>query len=332
MILNCGLDDWVTNSEVIRATSQHPEGPYEFQEVVVPVWAHDANALQAGDTGNVVLFVTALRGKTPRNCTTNEQQNLQAHIVNDTTTTPPPTTSHHPPPSKPPPTTAPPKDSYMLWAPTPEGPWSDPVLVVNSTIWNSDYWAKYNRIATCDTNLNGILLEDGSFVGLWRKCETPDLHTIPHRLTARNWKDPSTYEPHLEPLFVLGGAGAEDPSNIWTTNTSDMGTAYHVLFHDEQATRCMLPTGYSGNGRHAFSLDGVSWRYASKDAYNRTVDFSDGTQWNVTGARARPHVLLDSHNQLVALSTGFQARQDSGYAWTAVQAVRRSVELRKETE
>ena len=87
---------------------------------------------------------------------------------------------------------------------------------------------------------------------------TPNLWTIPHRITASDWRDPSTYRPDLTPLFVLGGSGAEDPSNIWMTHTSDQGMAYHVIFHDEQATRCMLPTGCcSGNGRQdAFSLDG----------------------------------------------------------------------------
>ena len=96
----------------------------------------------------------------------------------------------------------------MLWAVHPEGPFSEPVLVLNSTIWNEDYWPKVDTIAHCDSNLNGIIRDDGSFLGLWRRCETPELLTIPHMLYASDWRNASTYQPNPNPLFVLGGSGA----------------------------------------------------------------------------------------------------------------------------
>jgi hypothetical protein len=325
MVNGCGLYTWTTNSQVIRAVSSNGSlGPYEFQEVIVDVFAHEPNAMEA-PTGEIVLYVTARRGVIPQqNCT---------HLLSRAAMTPRILTS-----SSSSRTSlvggggdndnVPPKDTWMLWAPHPSGPWSEPVLVLNSTIWNMDYWNKTGKFAVCDSNLNGIIHPDGSFLGLWRRCETPNLNTIPHRITASNWRDPSTYRPHLAPLFVLGGSGAEDPSNIWTTDTSDQGMAYHVIFHDEQATRCMLPTGCSGNGRHAFSLDGQTWRYASRDAYTRNITFDNGSTL-VANTRARPHVLLSSSSrssttatsdrQLLALSTGLKPTDESGYVWTVVQ-------------
>ncbi len=302
ILYNCGLYAWPTNSQVIRAVSESPYGPYRKVQVILAPFAHDANVLEA-PSGEIVLYVTALAGVQPRDCRTSHRavgRTLQA-LGN---------------------TTAPPKDSYMMWAPHPEGPWSKPLLVLNSTIWNSDYWAKNDRVAICDSNLNGIILDDQSFLGLWRRCETKNLLTIPHSLVATDWRNASTYLPNVNPLFVLGGSGAEDPSNIWITNTSEGNTAYHAIFHDEQATRCMLGQ-CSANGRHAFSLDGKSWRYASVDAYQRNVTFSGGKSMTVD-TRARPHMILDPVTlEPIALSTGLKETDESGYVWTLVQPMRR---------
>ncbi|CAJ1938703.1 unnamed protein product [Cylindrotheca closterium] len=307
IVNGCGLGYWTTNSQVIRAVSDHPNGPYVKQEVILPTFSHDANVLQRGPNGEIVLFVTALLGVKPVDCDNNDSSSWQwnnAVVPN---------------------TTAPPKDTYMLWAKHPTGPWSEPVLVLNSTIWNEDYWAKNHRFAHCDANLNGILRHDGSFLGLWRKCETPDLLTVPHTLYASDWKDASTYQPSIDPLFVLTGSGAEDPSNIWTTETSDAGVAYHAIFHDEQATRCML--GECPNvGRHAFSMDGKAWSYSKVNAYNGTVLFQNGTTWTAD-TRARPHLIVRD-NQLLALSTGLKPTKESGYVWTLVQPLRHETEMK----
>lgn len=314
ILYNCGLYAWTTNSQVIRAVSESPYGPYRKVQVILPPFAHDANVIEA-PSGEIVLFVTALRGVQPRDCReyhrrTNNNTNRAEHERSFSETN----------------STAPPKDTYMLWAPRPDGPWSEPVLVLNSTIWNSDYWPKNHRIAKCDSNLNGIILDDHSFLGLWRRCETEDLLTIPHTLTASDWKNASTYQPHVEPIFVLAGSGAEDPSNIWTTSTWDIPNAYHAIFHDEQSTRCMLGQ-CSANGRHAFSLDGKSWRYSSVDAYQRNVSFQDGKTVTVD-TRARAHVILNpSTQQPIALSTGLKETDESGYVWTLVQPMRQSQDV-----
>jgi hypothetical protein len=316
IINNCGLYSWTTNSQVIRAVSESPYGPYEKVQTIVPIFAHDTNVVRVPTTGEWVLYITARQGVKPRDCrndtTAATTRRRRAAVDEDD---------------------VPPKDTFMLWSHNPAGPWSKPVLVLNSTKWNSDYWAKYNTTAKCDSNLNGIIMDDGSFVGLWRRCETPELLTVPHLLTASDWRDPTTYRPHVDfPLFVLGGSGAEDPSNLWTTRTSDMKpgqVAFHAIFHDEQATRCML--GWCGGvGRHAVSLSDAngtsvgSWRYSTVNAYDRYVRFSNGTTVRAD-TRARPHVILDPvSRQPIAVSTGLKETDESGYVWTLVTPLRLS--------
>jgi len=340
IINNCGLYSWTTNSQVIRAISSSPLGPYKKVQVIVPIFAHDANVIEA-PTGELVLYITASKGVKPRDC---RNSATSTRIATTTTTTSTRMSRRlnrkrrirRSELFEDKNSTAPPKDTYMTWAPHPEGPWSEPVMVLDSTIWDSDYWARNHRIARCDSNLNGIILstkhktDDSTdvghpFLGLWRRCETDDLLTIPHTLMASDWRNASSYVPNPEPLFVLAGYGAEDPSNIWTTTMRDGTTAYHTIFHDEQATRCMLGQ-CSASGRHAFSLDGRSWRYASEDAYQREVSFTDGRTITLD-TRARPHIILDPQTgEPIALSTGVKETDESGYVWTMVQALRRPTE------
>lgn len=318
IINGCGLYSWSTNSRIIRAISESPMGPYQKVEVVVPVFAHDANVIEA-PTGEIVLYMTSRTGVDPHDCRIHSESGHRQGFDTQRRLTMSRDLQNYSYEKN---WTAPPKDSYMIWAFNPEGPWSKPVKVLDSIIWNSDYWPKNHRIARCDSNLNGVILKDNqTFLGLWRRCETPNLLTIPHTLMATDWRNASTYTPNVEPLFVLGGSGAEDPSNIWTTQAQDGTIAYHAIFHDEQATRCMLGQ-CSANGRHAFSIDGHSWRYSSVDAYQRTVSFIDGKTLTLD-TRARPHLIMDPETgHPIALSTGVKESSDSGYVWTMVQPLR----------
>ena len=37
---HCGLNTWAWNSELVRATSTDPVGPYTYQETLLPYFAH----------------------------------------------------------------------------------------------------------------------------------------------------------------------------------------------------------------------------------------------------------------------------------------------------
>mmetsp|Transcript_2325 Transcript_2325/g.5375 ORF Transcript_2325/g.5375 Transcript_2325/m.5375 type:complete len:580 (+) Transcript_2325:2510-4249(+) len=56
IVNRCGLKTWRHNSRIVRATSKgNIVGPYEVQEEVVPVWAHNPQAVRTNDD-RVLLF------------------------------------------------------------------------------------------------------------------------------------------------------------------------------------------------------------------------------------------------------------------------------------
>jgi hypothetical protein len=57
---DCGLGEWLTNSDVIYATSKSLEGPFKYRDTAVPLWAHNPQAIRAPD-GNWLLFQMARR-------------------------------------------------------------------------------------------------------------------------------------------------------------------------------------------------------------------------------------------------------------------------------
>ena len=182
----CGLDDWSVNSEVVRTVADSPLGPYTMAERVAGPFAHEPNLAQGRlPGGELILLGTMNRHKQPP----------PAGLINCSRATggeklrvakagPMP----------------PPKDTYAWVAKTPQGmAAAEPMLVLNSTRYDNDPNVHHtNRTAVCDTNLAGAILPNGSLVGVWRHCETVNLHTVPHSLLAVDAKDPLTYTPSNE--------------------------------------------------------------------------------------------------------------------------------------
>jgi hypothetical protein len=194
-------------------------------------------------------------------------------------------------------------------------------LAINATLWNTD--AAHNG-AVCDTNVAAALGREGGLVGLWRRCTGDHLHTVPHAITATRAADVATYLPNITTnVPYLSHAGAEDPM-VWYADTNVSATrVFHAILHDEQLSRCAdAPVGCWPGGRHAFSIDGgATWDYSQFDAYNGTVEFTDGSVEEYY-LRARPHVLIDERSgAIVALSNGVRPTKASEYVFTLVQPV-----------
>jgi hypothetical protein len=187
-----------------------------------------------------------------------------------------------------------PQRNTYLWAATsPEGIASAPrQLAIDALQWDHD---PLHNDAVCDTNAAAAVYRtdarSGSggsggsgggwgdadsqsrVVGLWRRCETANLHTVPHTFTATDGGTGSTYSPNISVnVPFMSHAGAEDPM-VWTATTAGGTTVLHALLHDEQVTRCAdAPVGCWPGGRHAFSVDGgATWIYSALDAYNGSV-------------------------------------------------------------
>ena len=135
--------------------------------------------------------------------------------------------------------------TYMTYSNDPSGPWSTPVIVLDP-------------LPTGDTNLAGVINDDGSFVGLWRApapAFDPDTGQLQNGrwvsamrpVRAANWRDPTTYwvQPSVNlfpggALPEVGQVGLEDPM-LW----KDAHGVYHA----------MLDNGLF----HAWSEDGTAW-------------------------------------------------------------------------
>eukprot|EP00039_Didymoeca_costata_P002943 m.64037 g.64037 ORF g.64037 m.64037 type:complete len:788 (+) comp11619_c0_seq3:101-2464(+) len=305
----CGLDAWSTNSEIIRATSDSPVGPYQFAEVVVNRFAHEPNVIFTGGSNVSKVMLLGTMYPTPPqgfvNCT---KHTKYTRIANTSTKIRDPV----------------PKNTYLWTADTPEGiAKAERQLAIDAKIWDSD---PLHNDAICDTNAAAAVVNDGSIVGLWRKCETDHLHTVPHTFKASDGGNGVTYKPNISVnVPYIAHAAAEDPmvyTQIHTTGDNTSTTILHAILHDEQITRCAdAPVGCWPGGRHAFSDDGGNtWNYSPFDAYNGTVQYDNG-DLEIYYLRARPHMLLDSIGNIIALSNGLRPHKDSEYVFTLVQPV-----------
>jgi len=89
MAENCSLTNFATNSMSIRATAAAPEGPFAFQEVVLPPFHHSTTVVPAGGamTGNssdALMMFTIGKGTDGRNlhhCNGTEPQSLPANCT-----------------------------------------------------------------------------------------------------------------------------------------------------------------------------------------------------------------------------------------------------------
>ena len=290
----CGLNAWGVNSVIVRAVANTPTGPYRMQERVAGPFAHEPNLVQGRlPSGGVMLLGTLNE---------HPQQLINCSSRGAATALQLP----------------PPKSTYLWRAASPELiAQSVPVLVVNSTLWDRDDRVHHtNHTAICDTNLAAAVLENGSLIGVWRRCETVDLHTMPHSLMATCPEDPSTFAPSIDPrtFRFLSHAGAEDPF-VYV-----VAKVVHVIFHDEQITRCAdRPVGCWPGGRHAWSTDGgATFTVSPLDAYNGTIVWEDG-EVDMVYLRARPHLIVDQDSGRVThLSNGIRPKRESDWVYTLV--------------
>ena len=65
---------------------------------------------------------------------------------------------------------------------------------------------------------------DGRLVGLWRHCEGPHLHTVPHTFSAADPANPGSFLPNVSVnVPFMAHAGAEDPM-VYTLKTDSGAT------------------------------------------------------------------------------------------------------------
>ena len=116
----------------------------------------------------------------------------------------------------------------MQYATDPGGPWSEPQIIFANR--SDEIFNQGN-----DTNLAGIILKNGTFIGMLRvgHWNTDGDGSEVHLVIAENWKDNETYIMNEEILFPqLVPIATEDPFLY-----RDCAGYWHAIFHNMSPTR-----------------------------------------------------------------------------------------------
>ena len=291
---NCGIATWLSNSEIVHAVSTTgPVGRYTTSRVVWPLWAHEP-AVTRAPTGEFVMYfsgngggeyplavnggqecLSCVDGSTSKQCN-GLGRNWSVPLLTWMSY------AYPPPPGSPP-------DAPWNWA--------KPVLIPSQQ-------------PLIDTNMAGIILKNGTFVGLWRdnSGEDPGPSAL-HRVTAASWKDPSSYVE--SPLFQLP---LEDPT-IWVDSTSNSSSSSSSSSNSSDSLHLHVLLHRGVQGVHGFSGDGGwSWTMGvggSAVAFEGTYILTNGSEVKVR-RRERPHAVLNALGELVALTNAVQPVEGAG--------------------
>lgn len=259
MTLNCSLNQYGSNSAIIRAVADAPEGPYTYAETVVAPFAHNPTVRQLPD-GSFVLFMIGGQPSTQQDCRVSQRSaglRSRAAAGDD------------------------PSGISVSWAPSVRGPWTTPQRLS---------FSHYNtsKILDCAfTNPSPAILANGSillaFQGGYCHSIVPGIGEEDIGVAlAPSWN--GTYalvtgEPiAIPPPWCVAGLG-EDPF-LFQSKTG----SFHMLIHG----MCFAIF----NAIHAYSLDGIIWTVSNTPPYSYAVNYSDAPStvyWRVE----RPQMIFD---------------------------------------
>jgi hypothetical protein len=259
---------WATHSEVVRAVSDSPGGPYRFEEIVVkPRGAVFWDGMISHNPtihyreGKYLLIYTG---------STYSGQRPAGHEFDGQTWETWIEAWHH-------------KRPGLMVADSVYGPWTrpdEPLLNTRPGKWDS---VLISNPAPC-------VAGDGSITLLYKGCDLPHL-AGPYKgrfnlgvARAANWRSPFQRLSDL-PITLSGSSDnhIEDPFIWWN------GEGYEMIVKDMSGEVCGEPQA----GIHAFSRDGVDWEVQNpRKAYSRLVTWNDGTTSQRTKLE-RPQLLLE---------------------------------------
>ena len=255
------MPHWLTSSEVVRAVAERPEGPYTFQEVVLPergprFWdgrmTHCPTIHKCG--GTYLLYYVGVTFEGPA-VVPGEPQSYDAPRIQRIRAT---------------------QRIGLATAPSVLGPWKrrdKPILDVRPDKWD----------ALVTTNPAACVHDDGRALLVYKSVSGHgDLLRI-GAAWAEHYDGP--YErPRDEPVFDFNATGdhLEDPYIWWASDH------YEMLVKDMRGGVC----GKEGGGIHATSTNGVDWTVSDPPlAYSHTVKWDDGSVTEQL-ATERPQLLI----------------------------------------
>ncbi len=300
--LHCGFNAWYKVSRVIRASSTTAEGPYEFQEEVIPMFAHGPAVAVIPPTGS---------GGTPKFALIHTGNGTGAgtlppalrECTNGTT-----------------PAGAVPGPSYTeCGKPTSV---RTRLLVADSVLGP---WVNNTEVGCGDENPSPLILDDGSLLMLNRFgshasdnwCTAcPGRYGEIYRASAPSWNGPFEFVPRQ--LFPGCADPCVEDSNVYRVQNPPNKTgryantqvgSIHAIFHGR--THRYQGPGYgqmpAWSGRHAWSNDsrGETWFMSPYAAFSSFVPWQSGGN-STFSTRERPHILWQS-GLMTHLSSGVES-------------------------
>ena len=287
----CGFNGWATNSRVVHAVADAPDGRYKVADVTWPVWAHNPAVVRAPTGEWVMTFVSNTsadvtsfeticdeNGDIVRNSSISDQLPLVQH-------------------------------NFMSIAKGPAGPWSDPVPI-DQPFDDAVPPFLTKGLGNRNTNIIISIQQDGSMVGLWRRCCSPPSKYQPEggggasvifTVHATNWRNVSTWKASSRAVFPeLHANGYEDP-HLWRDPVRK--GVFHAVFHNMVGGWHQPEFPNIQVGAHAYSANnGHTW-VSTGLAFNLTVDYTDGSSKTFI-QRERPHIVLNSQGEPTHLVSG----------------------------
>ncbi|MGJ1411798.1 glycoside hydrolase family protein [Sphingobacterium thalpophilum] len=260
-----GFGNWVTNSEVVRAIADRPEGPYEFVEVVLPArgkqyfdgcTTHNPRIVKIGDYYVLYYFGNTYEDPDPAYSENVWESGLAQKAW-----------MH--------------KRIGMAYAKSISGPWKrvdQPILNPRQGEWD----------ASITSNPSPVVLPDGKVYLVYKS--SPVNYNPPLLLGAA--QADSFQGPYIrladKPIFSFHTDqnhenDVEDPF-VWHN-----GRHFELIMKDRYGKIC----GEEGGGIHAYSKDGIDWQLsAAVKAYSKVIRWNDGSVTHQANFE-RPFLLFD---------------------------------------
>lgn len=258
------MTHWIFNCEIVRAASDTPEGPYQFEEVVIGrrerrffdgLNAHNPSIKKWGHTYYLYYMGTS-----------------------------------YPEPVPAPGDSVSPERWYATWkrkriglatSKSIYGPWKrhdTPLLEPRPDKWDG----------TITSNPSAAILEDGRTYLVYKSSADFQGSTLQLGVAFAPTPDGPYTRLSDDPIFQFPNPDfhVEDPY-VWHADGR-----FHVIMKDDYKNDCGGVTGEWGAGIYATSEDAIHWEIADPPkAYSRTVRWTDGTTTTFANLE-RPNLLI----------------------------------------
>lgn len=259
---------WCLASEIVRAVSDTPEGPYVYEEIILPsrgpaYWdgqmTHNPQITKYKDTYILYYTGTTYPFDKVRSTETDMPLNFLSYVARSN------------------------QRVGIAIAKSINGPWKrydEPLLKTRAGHYDEFY----------TSNPAPIVKSDGSTAMIYKTREYIGGNSGPMKLALANSKDPLNRvynRPLSMPLFGTNKTEIEDPF-IWFRDKR-----YHMIAKDMTGDIC----GERHGGIYASSDDAVDWKlHRNQKSYSRKVLWDDGIIREM-GSLERPSLLFDENGK-----------------------------------